>query len=100
LFIPLSAYPKPRTAFHEEREDDEDIYKNYGESSCLSWKEILSLTNDYYQVNLFLVENSTLIFQNYILFKSLYYYLTRFDIYRTSASGRRGRKAAKRCKGN
>jgi hypothetical protein len=45
LFIPLSAYPKSRTAFHEEREDDEDIYKNYGESSCLSWKEILSDTD-------------------------------------------------------
>jgi hypothetical protein len=34
-----------------------------------------------------------LIFENYILSKSLYYYLTRFDIYQTSASGRKERKA-------
>jgi hypothetical protein len=32
-------------------------------------------------------------FENSILFKSVYCYLTRFVIYRTSASGRRGRKA-------
>jgi hypothetical protein len=60
---------------------------------CLNWKEILSQIDDNHQVNLFLVENNTLIFENYILSKSLYYYLSRFDIYQTSASGNRGRKA-------
>jgi hypothetical protein len=46
LFLPFSAYPKPRTAFLEEREDDEDLSMEYDDSTCLSWKEILSLTNN------------------------------------------------------
>jgi hypothetical protein len=65
----------------------------YDDSTCLSWKEILSQIDDYYQVNLFLVENSTLISENNILPKSLYYYLTRFEVYWNGASGRRGRTA-------
>jgi hypothetical protein len=73
------------TAFHEERDDDEDIFMKCDDSTCLSWKEILSQIDDYYQVNLLLVENSTLISENNILPKSLYY--------RNGASGRRGRKA-------
>jgi hypothetical protein len=85
--------PKVEDGFPEEREDDEDIITDHTVFDCLSWKEVLSQIDDYYQVNLFLVKNNTLIFENYILSKSLYYYLTRFDIYRTSASGRRGRKA-------
>jgi hypothetical protein len=28
LFLPFSAYPKPRTAFREEREDDEDLMRH------------------------------------------------------------------------
>jgi hypothetical protein len=93
LFLPLSAYPKLRTAFLEEREDDEDIITDYTIFNCLKWKEILRQNDDYYHVNLFLIKNNTLIFKNYILSKSLYHYLTRFNIYQTSASGRRGRKA-------
>ena len=93
LFLPLSACPKPRTAFLEEREDYEDISIDYGACPCLNWKEILSLTDDYYQVNLFLAKNNILIFQNYILSKSLYYYLIRCDICPSSVSGRRGRSA-------
>jgi hypothetical protein len=46
LFLPFLAYPKPRTAFPEEREDDEDLSVEYDDSTCLSWKEILILTND------------------------------------------------------
>jgi hypothetical protein len=46
LFLPLSAYPKPWTAFLEEREDDEDLYYTYDDSVSLSWKEILSLIED------------------------------------------------------
>ena len=38
LFLPLSAYPKPRTAFLEEREDDEDRSIEYDDSACISWK--------------------------------------------------------------
>jgi hypothetical protein len=34
----------------------------------LNWKEILSQIDDYHQVNLFLVKNNILIFENYILF--------------------------------
>ena len=95
-FLPLSAYPKPRTAFLEEREDDEDIIGEYDDCACLSWKEILSLIDNYYQVNLFLTKNNTLIFENYILSKSLYYYLIRFGICPSSACGRRGRTATSR----
>jgi hypothetical protein len=51
LFLPFSAYPKPRTAFLEEREDDEDLSMEYDDSICLSWKEILSLTNNNDKVN-------------------------------------------------
>jgi hypothetical protein len=65
----------------------------YGDYTCLSWKEILSQIDDYYQVNLLLVKNITLISENNILPKSSYYYLTRFKVYRDGASGRRGRKA-------
>jgi hypothetical protein len=98
LFLPLSVSQKPRTAFHEEREDDEDIFMKYDDSTCLSWKEILSQIDDYYQVNLFLVENNTLISENKILPKSLYYYLTRFEVDRNGASGKRERKATNRWK--
>jgi hypothetical protein len=56
LFLPLLAYPKPRTAFLEEREDDEDTIMDHVDFDCLSWKEILSLIDDYYKVNSFLVE--------------------------------------------
>jgi hypothetical protein len=56
FFLPLLAYPKPRTAFLEEREDDEDTIMNHADFDCLSWKEILSLIDDYYKVNSFLVE--------------------------------------------
>jgi hypothetical protein len=36
LFLPFLAYPKPRTAFPEEREDDEDLSVEYDDSTCLS----------------------------------------------------------------
>jgi hypothetical protein len=81
-------------------DNDEDIITDYTIFNCLNWKEILTQIDDYYHVNLFLIKNNTLIFKNYILSKSLYYYLTRFDIYRTSASGRRGRKAKATGDGN
>ena len=71
LFLLLSAYPKPWTAFLEEREDDEDIYVAYGDYPCLNWKEILSQTNDYYKVNSFLVGHDALIYKNVILPKVL-----------------------------
>jgi hypothetical protein len=38
---------------------------------CLSWKVILSLINDYYKVNSFLVEKNVLISSNYILPKAM-----------------------------
>jgi hypothetical protein len=67
----------------------------YDDSTCLSWKEILSQIDDYYQVNLFLDENNTLIFENFILPKSLYYSYIRFVEYKNNASGRRGRMATR-----
>jgi hypothetical protein len=48
LFLPFSAYPKSRTAFLEERKDDEDIITDYTIFDCLNWKEILSQIDDYY----------------------------------------------------
>jgi hypothetical protein len=70
LFLPFLAYPKPRTTFLEEREDDEDLSMEYDGSTCLSWKEILSITNNYDKVNSFLIEENILISSNYILPKS------------------------------
>jgi hypothetical protein len=43
---------------------------NHADFECLSWKEILSLIDDYYKVNSFLVEKNVLISPNYILPKS------------------------------
>jgi hypothetical protein len=96
LFLPLSAYPKPRTAFLEEREDDEDTIVDHADFECLSSKEILSLIDDYYKVNSFLVEKNVLISPNYILPKAMYYVLCRYVIYQDIASGRRGRTAIER----
>jgi hypothetical protein len=36
LFLPFSAYPKPRMDFLEEREDDEDLSVEYDDYTCLS----------------------------------------------------------------
>jgi hypothetical protein len=54
----------------------------YDDSTCLSWKEILILTNDNDKVNSFLVENNVLISPNYILPKAMYYVVFRYDISR------------------
>jgi hypothetical protein len=83
-------------AFPEEREDDEDLSVEYDDSTCLSWKEILILTNDYDKVNSFLVEKNVLISPNYILPKVMYYVLFRYVISQDITSGRRGRSAIKR----
>jgi hypothetical protein len=96
LFLPFSAYPKPRTAFPKEREDDENLSVEYDDSTCLSWKEILSLTNDYDKVNSFLAENNVLISPNYILPKAIYYGVFRYAICQDIASGKRGRKVIER----
>ena len=53
---------------------------DYGAWPCLNWKEILSLTDDYYQVNSFLAENNILIAKNFILPKLLYCYLIRLHL--------------------
>lgn len=79
LFIPLSAYPKPRTAFLEEREDDEDPCMNYDDSTCLSWKKILSLTADYYEVNSLLAQPDVYYDENFILPKSMHLCMIRFE---------------------
>jgi hypothetical protein len=36
------------------RRADEDRFMEYDDSTYLSWKEILSLVDDYYKVNYFL----------------------------------------------
>ena len=87
LFLPLLAYLKPRTAFLEEREDDQDTSIEYDDSACLSWKEILSLTETYHKVNSFLVEHDTLIYKNVILPKSLYLCIIRIEIIKSMARG-------------
>ncbi|KAM0928307.1 hypothetical protein ACQ4PT_002404 [Festuca glaucescens] len=39
-------------------DSDEDTPVEYDDDTCLSWKEILSLIDDHYKVNSFLIENS------------------------------------------
>jgi hypothetical protein len=90
LFLPFLAYPKPRTTFLKEREDDEDLSMEYDDSTCLSWKEILSLTNNYDKVDSFLIEENVLISPNYILPKAKYYVVFRYVICQDIASGRIG----------
>jgi hypothetical protein len=96
LFLPFLAYPKQRMAFLEEREDDEDTIRDHADFDCLSWKEILSLTNDYDKVNSFLVKKNVLISPNYILTKAMYYVVFRYVFCQDIASGRRGRTAIER----
>jgi hypothetical protein len=62
---------------------DEDTIMDHADFECLSWKEILSLIDDYYKVNSFLVE-------------AMYYVVFRYLIYQDIASGRRGRTAIER----
>ena len=42
--------------------------------ACLTWKEVLSIIDGYYN------ENDTFIFVNFILAKSLYLYIIRFGL--------------------
>ena len=78
LFLPL--YPKPRTPFLEEREDDEDIFVDYANCEGLSWKEILSLADKYHKVNSFLGEHDTLIQKNFVLPKSWTFCIVRIEL--------------------
>jgi hypothetical protein len=91
LFLPLSAYPKPRMAFREEREDDEDTIMDHADFDRLSWKEKWSLIDHYYRMNSFLVEKNVLVSPNYILPEAMYYVVFRYVICQDIASGRRGR---------
>ena len=90
LFLPLSAFPKPRTAFLEEREDDEDISVDYGAYPCLNWKEILSQTDYYYKVKSFLVGHDALIYKNVILPKVLSPCINRLELMESMAQGDEG----------
>jgi hypothetical protein len=58
--------------------NDEDLSMEYDDSTCLSWKEILSLTNNYDKVNSFLIEENVLISLNYILPKAKYCVVFRY----------------------
>jgi hypothetical protein len=75
---------------------DEDLSMEYDDSTCLSWKEILSLTNNNDKVNSFLIEENVLISPNYILPKAKYCVVFRYVICQDIASGRRERTAIKR----
>jgi hypothetical protein len=50
---------------------DEDLSVEYDDSTCLNWKKILSLTNDYNKTNSFPVEKNVLISLDYILPKAM-----------------------------
>jgi hypothetical protein len=69
---------------------------DYDDSTSLSWKEILSLIDDYYKVNSFLDENNVLISLNYILPKEMHCVVFRYVICLHIASGRRGRREIER----
>jgi hypothetical protein len=62
----------------------------YDDSPYLSWKEILSLIDDYDTVNSFLAEKSVLITLSYILPKAMYNVVFRYVIYQDIASGGQG----------
>jgi hypothetical protein len=66
---------------------DEDTIMDHADFECLSWKEILSLIDDYYKVNSFLIEKNDLISPNYILPKAMYYVVFRYVICQDIASG-------------
>jgi hypothetical protein len=68
----------------------------YDDYTCLSLKEILSLSNDYDKVNSFLAEKNILISPNYILPKAMYYVVFRHVVCQDISSGRRGRKVIER----
>jgi hypothetical protein len=53
----------------------------YDDSTYLSWKKILSLSNDYDKVNSFLVKKNVLISPNYVLPKAIFYVLFKYVIY-------------------
>jgi hypothetical protein len=55
----------------------------------------LSLIDDYYKVNSFLVEKNVLISSNYILPKAMYYVVFRYVICQDIVSGRRGRRRSR-----
>jgi hypothetical protein len=67
----------------------------YDDSTCLSWKEILSLTNNYDKVNSFLIEENVLISPNYILPHAKYCVVFRYmsSIKISPAGGEGGRRS-------
>jgi hypothetical protein len=75
---------------------DEDTIMDHADFERLSWKEKLSLIDDYYKVNSFQVEKNVLISPKYILPKVMYYVVFRYVIYQDIASGRRGRMTIER----
>ena len=77
LFLPCSAYHKPRTACLEEKEDDHNIIGDHDDSACVNWKEIFSLTDVHYNVNSFLVLNNVCDDVNFILPKSMHLCMIR-----------------------
>ena len=52
---------------------------NYDDSTCLSWKEILSLTADYYQVNSLVTQPDRCYDDNFILPRSMHLCMIRFE---------------------
>ena len=52
---------------------------NYDGSTSFSWKEILSLTDDYCQVNSLLAQPDICLDDNFILPKSLHLCMIRYD---------------------
>jgi hypothetical protein len=75
---------------------DENTIMDHADFDCLRWKEILSLIDDYYKVNYFLVEKNVLISLNYILPKAMYYVVFRNVIFQGITNRRRGRIAIER----
>ena len=65
----------------------EDIFVDYACCTCVSWKEVLSLIDDYYKVNSILDEHDTSTFENFILSKLLYSCITRLELTESMAHG-------------
>ena len=57
---------------------DQGIIEEYDDSTCLNWKEILSLTDVHYKVNSFLLKDNVSDYESFILPKSMYECILRF----------------------
>ena len=75
---------------------DEDIIGVHDDYTCLSWKELLSLTDVHYKVNSFLVINNVCVYENVILPKPINLCMIRFTNNTNMDGGEEARSTRRR----